>query len=69
MARMKAYAFTRYGGSENEAFLDLPVLEPGRGELLVRVVAAGVRPGARSCSGFGNARTGLRGIRCPDGAA
>jgi NADPH:quinone reductase-like Zn-dependent oxidoreductase len=41
---MKAYGFTRYGGPENEAFLDLPVPEPGPGELLVRVAASGVNP-------------------------
>src|SRR5919202_3120417 len=44
MTRMKAYGFTRYGGPENEAFLDLPVPEPGTGELLVRVAASGVNP-------------------------
>src|SRR5688572_17291450 len=44
MAHMKAYGFTRYGGPENEALLDLPVPEPGPGELLVRVTAAGVNP-------------------------
>jgi NADPH:quinone reductase-like Zn-dependent oxidoreductase len=43
-ALMKAYGFTRYGGPETEAFLDLPVPEPGPGELLVRVTAAGVNP-------------------------
>jgi NADPH:quinone reductase-like Zn-dependent oxidoreductase len=43
-ARMKAYGFTRYGGPETEALLDLPVPEPGPGELLVRVTAAGVNP-------------------------
>ncbi len=41
---MKAYGFTRYGGPESEAFLDLPVPEPGPGELLVRVAASGVNP-------------------------
>jgi NADPH:quinone reductase-like Zn-dependent oxidoreductase len=41
---MKAYGFTRYGGPGNEAFLDLPVPEPGPGELLVRVTASGVNP-------------------------
>ena len=41
---MKGYGFTRYGGPENEAFLDLPVPEPGPGELLVRVAASGVNP-------------------------
>jgi NADPH:quinone reductase-like Zn-dependent oxidoreductase len=42
--RMKAYGFTRYGGPETEVFLDLPVPEPGPGELLLRVTAAGVNP-------------------------
>jgi NADPH2:quinone reductase len=41
---MRAYGFTRYGGPDTEAFLDLPVPEPGPGELLVRVTAAGVNP-------------------------
>jgi NADPH:quinone reductase-like Zn-dependent oxidoreductase len=41
---MKAYGFTRYGGPETEALLDLPVPEPGPGELLVAVTAAGVNP-------------------------
>jgi NADPH:quinone reductase-like Zn-dependent oxidoreductase len=41
---MKAYGFTRYGGPETETFLDLPIPEPGPGELLVRVTAAGVNP-------------------------
>jgi len=33
------------GGPEQESFLDVPVPEPGQGELLVRVRAAGVNPG------------------------
>ncbi|HYH29913.1 MAG TPA: alcohol dehydrogenase catalytic domain-containing protein, partial [Pseudonocardia sp.] len=41
---MRAYGFTEYGGPETEALLDLPVPEPGPGELLVRVAAAGVNP-------------------------
>jgi NADPH:quinone reductase-like Zn-dependent oxidoreductase len=41
---VKAYGFIRYGGPETEALLDLPVPEPGPGELLVRVSAAGVNP-------------------------
>ncbi|WP_328908463.1 NADP-dependent oxidoreductase [Streptomyces sp. NBC_00234] len=40
----KAYVFTRHGGPEAEAFADLPVPEPGPGELLVAVRAAGVNP-------------------------
>ncbi|WP_055564157.1 NADP-dependent oxidoreductase [Streptomyces atriruber] len=40
----KAYAFTRHGGPEVEAFLDLAIPEPGPGQLLVAVRAAGVNP-------------------------
>ncbi|QES44904.1 MULTISPECIES: NADP-dependent oxidoreductase [Streptomyces] len=40
----KVYAFTRHGGPEVETFLDLPVPEPGPGQLLVAVRAAGVNP-------------------------
>jgi len=40
---MKGYGFTRYGGPENEAFLDLPVPEPGPGELLVPIGRAAGR--------------------------
>ncbi|HYQ62488.1 NADP-dependent oxidoreductase [Actinophytocola sp.] len=42
---MRAYGFVRVGGPEQESFLDVPVPEPGQGELLVRVRAAGVNPG------------------------
>ena len=42
---MRAYGFVAVGGPENETFLDVPVPEPGPGELLVRVRAAGVNPG------------------------
>lgn len=42
---MRAYGFTEVGGPEQEAFLDVAVPEPGPGELLVRVRAAGVNPG------------------------
>lgn len=42
---MRAYGFVRVGGPEQESFLDVPVPEPGEGELLVRVRAAGVNPG------------------------
>jgi NADPH:quinone reductase-like Zn-dependent oxidoreductase len=42
---MRAYGYVRAGGPENESFLDVPVPEPGPGELLVRVRAAGVNPG------------------------
>jgi NADPH:quinone reductase-like Zn-dependent oxidoreductase len=42
---MRAYGFTEVGGPEKQAFLDVPVPEPGPDELLVRVRAAGVNPG------------------------
>jgi NADPH:quinone reductase-like Zn-dependent oxidoreductase len=42
---VRAYGFERVGGPEHERFLDVPVPEPGPGELLVRVRAAGVNPG------------------------
>ncbi|GAA5165098.1 NADP-dependent oxidoreductase [Pseudonocardia eucalypti] len=42
---MRAYGFVRVGGPEQQAFLDVEVPEPGPGELLVRVRAAGVNPG------------------------
>lgn len=42
---MRAYGFTTAGGPENEAFLDVAEPEPGPGELVVRVRAAGVNPG------------------------
>jgi NADPH:quinone reductase-like Zn-dependent oxidoreductase len=41
---MRAYGFTAHGGPGNEAFLDVPIPDPGPGELLVRVRAAGVNP-------------------------
>lgn len=40
----KAYAFTRHGGPEVEAFVDQDPPEPGPGQLLVAVRAAGVNP-------------------------
>ncbi|GAA0924437.1 NADP-dependent oxidoreductase [Pseudonocardia zijingensis] len=42
---MRAYGFTEVGGPEKQAFLDVPVPEPGPDELLVRVRASGVNPG------------------------
>ncbi|MDH6626216.1 NADPH:quinone reductase-like Zn-dependent oxidoreductase [Streptomyces sp. LBL] len=39
-----AYGFTRYGGPEEQRFLDLPKPVPGPDELLVEVYAAGVNP-------------------------
>ncbi|MFJ9152369.1 NADP-dependent oxidoreductase [Streptomyces sp. NPDC102270] len=40
----KAYVFTRYGGPETEAFVDVDRPSPGPGQLLVAVHAAGVNP-------------------------
>lgn len=40
----KAYVFTRYGGSDTEALVELERPAPGPGELLVAVRAAGVNP-------------------------
>lgn len=40
----QAYAFTAFGGPEVETFLDVPVPDPGPGQLLIRVRAAGVNP-------------------------
>jgi NADPH:quinone reductase-like Zn-dependent oxidoreductase len=40
----KAYVFTRYGGPETEAFVDVDRPSPGPGHLLVAVRAAGVNP-------------------------
>ncbi|MFJ3307005.1 NADP-dependent oxidoreductase [Streptomyces sp. NPDC086549] len=40
----KAYVFTRYGGPETEAFVDVDRPAPGPGQLLVAVRAAGVNP-------------------------
>ncbi|MFE1835245.1 NADP-dependent oxidoreductase [Streptomyces sviceus] len=40
----KAYVFTRYGGPETEAFVDVDRPSPEPGQLLVAVRAAGVNP-------------------------
>ncbi|WP_069771592.1 NADP-dependent oxidoreductase [Streptomyces sp. LUP30] len=40
----KAYVFTRYGGPETEALVDLERPRPGPGQVLVAVRAAGVNP-------------------------
>jgi NADPH:quinone reductase-like Zn-dependent oxidoreductase len=40
----KAYVFTRYGGPETEAFVDVDRPSPGPGQLLVAVRSAGVNP-------------------------
>ncbi|GAB3969807.1 NADP-dependent oxidoreductase [Actinoallomurus acanthiterrae] len=39
-----AYGFVDYGGPDVQRFLDIPVPEPERGEVLVTVEAAGVNP-------------------------
>jgi len=41
---MKAVLYDRYGGPENLEVREVPVPAPGRGECLVRVVAASVNP-------------------------
>lgn len=41
---MIAYGFSEYGGPDTEYLLDLPVAEPGPGQILVAVHAAGVNP-------------------------
>ncbi|MFD4554954.1 NADP-dependent oxidoreductase [Streptomyces sp. NPDC058469] len=40
----KAYVFTRYGGPETEALVEVDQPSPGPGEVLVAVRAAGVNP-------------------------
>ncbi|MGA4838602.1 NADP-dependent oxidoreductase [Streptomyces sp. G45] len=40
----KAYVYTRHGGPEVEALIDRDVPEPGPGQLLIAVRAAGVNP-------------------------
>ncbi|MEU6265696.1 NADP-dependent oxidoreductase [Saccharopolyspora shandongensis] len=42
---MRAYGFSEVGGPEKQTFLEVAVPEPGPGELLVQVRAAGVNPG------------------------
>ncbi|MEK8070899.1 NADP-dependent oxidoreductase [Rhodococcoides navarretei] len=41
---MIAYGFSEYGGPDTEHLFDLPVAEPGPGQILVAVHAAGVNP-------------------------
>jgi NADPH:quinone reductase-like Zn-dependent oxidoreductase len=38
------YGFTSYGGPDGQRFFDIPMPEPGPGEVLVEVHAAGVNP-------------------------
>ena len=40
----KAYVFTRYGGPETEALVDVDRPRPGPGQVLIAVRAAGVNP-------------------------
>jgi NADPH:quinone reductase-like Zn-dependent oxidoreductase len=40
----RTYVYTAFGGPENQEFLDLPRPDPGAGQLLVKVHAAGVNP-------------------------
>ncbi|MEU6057379.1 NADP-dependent oxidoreductase [Streptomyces sp. NPDC047097] len=40
----QAWGFGRYGGPEVQEFFDRPDPAPGRGEVLIRVAAAGVNP-------------------------
>jgi NADPH:quinone reductase-like Zn-dependent oxidoreductase len=42
---MKAVRFQGYGGPEVLEVVDVPEPSPGRGEVVVRVVAAGTNPG------------------------
>jgi NADPH:quinone reductase-like Zn-dependent oxidoreductase len=42
---MKAVRFREYGGPEVLEVVDVPEPSPGRGEVVVRVVAAGINPG------------------------
>ena len=41
---MIAYGFSEYGGPETEYLLDVPIPEPGAGQILVAVHVAGVNP-------------------------
>ncbi|MFI5756347.1 NADP-dependent oxidoreductase [Streptomyces sp. NPDC051569] len=40
----KAYVYTRHGGPDTESFVEQPAPEPGPGQLLIAVRAAGVNP-------------------------
>lgn len=41
---MRAIAIERFGGPETLKLMDLPVPEPGNGELLIRIAASGINP-------------------------
>src|SRR5580700_8197541 len=41
---MRAYVFTKYGGPEQQCFVDIEIPKPGANELLVAVRAAAVNP-------------------------
>lgn len=45
MTEYRAYGFSSYGGPEQQEYLTLPLPQPGPGQLLVEVRAAGVNPG------------------------
>ena len=42
---MKAVLFNEYGGADVLKVVDVPVPEPGPGQVLVRVMATGINPG------------------------
>jgi len=42
---MKTVKFEEYGGPEVLEVVDMPEPSPGQGEVIVRVVAAGINPG------------------------
>lgn len=44
IANMKAFVLTGYGGPEATVLREIPRPEPGPGEILVRVHAAGLNP-------------------------
>ena len=52
---MRAVGFNRFGGPEVLEVADLPVLEPGPGEVRVRVAAATVNPTDVGMRGGGRA--------------
>lgn len=44
MSTMKSWRFERYGGPEVMQRVELPVPQPGAGEVLVRILASGINP-------------------------